>query len=606
MKEFTPLHPSSYFNDQIQSAVVDTTNASKIEGDANGMMVVARTLDALPGIIASSIKTGREIKQQGAEMRTDEALRKQADANIAKGIQPSGVKVLGGKLQYDPKSPEEIAYEKSRAKYYENGGRVPGGLLSKTLTENPFYNAGPDEDAEVLEGNPTDDVVGAKLEAGDGEVNEFGTPIDPALPDSQSGASEEPVIPDVPVEEGEGDINEIPVAKSVEEVIPKAIPVSEIEGLPPVRPDAVAPVLANKGVQPPGMATTPTGLLGAKYAQAPKTEADRIAEKAEAVPVEIAKPAAPKGKIRRVITPVARIDYHPDGTVVEYPKFVKPGEQPYKVRKLATAGGRGSKDTQFKSIDEMKAYEAKNAFEPVSFTNNQDGTVSVQRWRKKGEKAGGAGKMTDSQQNSLTGNVNLMKEFTDVEDHHKAFHEKGKTGVIRERLIDPVRQFFHIQDTEQKGLKGKMDVSKFKIARMLNGPGVLTKDDLNRASALAPNIYDKPEVFQTDMKRVKDELKSSIETWIAANSSKAAPELMHLANESLEVLNGKKKEVSPYSATAAKPASSTETKEAAKPAVPPVAAPKKDEVRVQAPNGKTGTIPKSQLEEALKSGYKQL
>ena len=182
------------------------------------------------------------------------------------------------------------------------------------------------------------------------------------------------------------------------------------------------------------------------------------------------------------------------------------------------------------------AEAAKTAgLDPEGATVNPDGTITIEKYKPGGTDDKGRGKITDAQKNKLVSATDLAQEMEGIEGTHKRLYADNKAGPIAGRWQSFWAGTGH-GDADFVEANGTIKVANFKIARLLNGPGVLTDKDIQRAQEVAPTLNETPESFAAKMRAVRKSLTASIHGWLAVNAGQATPEQEAAANKALEAL----------------------------------------------------------------------
>lgn len=235
----------------------------------------------------------------------------------------------------------------------------------------------------------------------------------------------------------------------------------------------------------------------------------------------------PGGKMVAVTpeNPNVEIDITP-----KEPKAVKPQEG------MVFATGKAASDA---------------GYDPTDAEVLPDGTIRVTKFKPSGTDAKGKSKITDAQKSALAGASVLSKSIDGMMDEYDALEKRGMTGPIHGR-IEEGKQKLGMGSEEGSKVQSQMQTSLFKIARMLNGAGVLTDSDIKRAEAVAPTLKMGRSQFKGQLEAVKGTVKDGLETWLQTNAGQATDEQVALAKQAINSLSEKPSE-------AAGPATSSET-----------------------------------------------
>lgn len=191
----------------------------------------------------------------------------------------------------------------------------------------------------------------------------------------------------------------------------------------------------------------------------------------------------------------------------------------------------------FASIDEAKAAAEKEGFDLTGAKLGRDGSVHVQNYKPAGTDIKGRGKITDTQKSKITSDVILATSASEIQGLYDDLYSKGKAGMNTGGGWQAFKKYIRKGDEDYVAADGIIKVDQFKIARMLNGPGVLTESDLKRAQAVAPSLLDDPAQFRGKMRAVKSSLASSLESNMSANAGQLTEEqivMMEAAIKSLK------------------------------------------------------------------------
>lgn len=176
-------------------------------------------------------------------------------------------------------------------------------------------------------------------------------------------------------------------------------------------------------------------------------------------------------------------------------------------------------------------------FDPTGATVLPDGTIRVTSFKPSGTDAKGKAKITDNQKNALGSAAVLAKTIDDSLAQYDTLAKEGKTGPVS-GTIEGVKQRFNMGDEEFSRENAKIQTSLFKIARMLNGAGVLTEKDVSRAEAVAPTLKMSRGQFKGQLDAVKSTIKDALETWMQTNAGQATDEQIELAKTAIASLTG--------------------------------------------------------------------
>lgn len=173
--------------------------------------------------------------------------------------------------------------------------------------------------------------------------------------------------------------------------------------------------------------------------------------------------------------------------------------------------------------------------------------------------------MTDAQKRALQSAANLTIDMKDLEARQKSLFDQNKAGPFMGRIQDYKAQAGY-GDADFVEANGDIKVANFRIARLLNGPGVLTDKDIARAQQVAPTLTETPTSFRAKMKAVRKSLRTDIENWKLLNEGQATVTQIALADKALEALSAEE------AAAGGKPAAAAPASPAAPAAPAPAAA----------------------------------
>lgn len=227
---------------------------------------------------------------------------------------------------------------------------------------------------------------------------------------------------------------------------------------------------------------------------------------------------------------------------------------------------------------------------------HDDGTITIEKYKPGGLDAKGRAKITDSQKANLASAANLAKSMDGLMEDYDKMSEAKMAGPILGNF-EKAKQKFGYGSEEGSRIASEMNTSLFRIARMLNGAGVLTDADIRRAENTAPTLtMDRPQ-FKGKLEAVKNTIKEGLETWLQTNAGQATNEQVELAKTAITSLGGKVAATATTAGDHTTPDSKTET-----PAVP--SADPNGMVRMIKPDGTPIRVPASKVEDAKKLGAK--
>ncbi len=219
----------------------------------------------------------------------------------------------------------------------------------------------------------------------------------------------------------------------------------------------------------------------------------------------------------------------PDPTNV---KAVFPGDKVVDITPTAAAAEKKTEGVVFNTPKEA----IDQGFDPTDAEVLPDGRLRITKFKASGMDIKGRSKITDTMRKELGSAANLVMDMAGLEDAHKQLYSEGKAGPIMGRYNEALANF-GMGAGDFVETNGTLKVSNFRIARLLNGPGVLTDKDIERAQSLAPTLKETPESFAAKMRSVRKSLKTDISNWKLKNAETATPGLMQLADEALGALD---------------------------------------------------------------------
>lgn len=530
---YRPPETPSFVAPQI---VPDLQGAAAYKGSAAAMGLVAETLAKLPDIITKGIQAGRAESQQ-------KAVHNLKMGALAGQVSPARLRALEGfsfgaddSLSYKPEDPflqalkyeeakENIAYKRALGKRALAGpARKP--TLYETVTGTGGTSGGVVSDESTPAGDVLPPVTSDELP--------LPVPETPTLPRNQaeldafSGHAgpqaplgSEPVLgADVPVG--------IPIAKPARGALatfgagPSTAPIAEPAATATPQPTAAPPAkeTPQNGQYWSGNPGDPVLLYkdgkvthqilpgGNRWEQV-RPPTPTAAQNAEATEL-----------IKRGFT-VAQI-----GGMTDDQKQAALKE-PVK----ETVGG-----FDFDSVEAAKKFAEEGNFESPEVTKRGD-KFHVKEFKPKEVDVRGKSKLTDSTKKELASSANLVGDLADLESTQEKLYNENKSGPIMGRW-EAFKTQMGMGDPEYVQTSGAIDVGKFKIARLLNGPGVLTDRDISRAQAVAPTLNETPASFKAKMSNVRRMLRESVETWKTINASQSSPDVVALADRVIAELGG--------------------------------------------------------------------
>lgn len=587
---FTPQAPNAGWT-IIPQVVPDLTEAAAAQGRAAGMGSIAEALQGLPQTVATGIKTGRQIREQGAGHRM------KMDALEGKPTKAlDGVRVgADGSITYDPLSPEEKALKEIQLKRYRNlvdadtetdntwnpDGSSPalGGVGATDSTPVPGATAGLSEDfVSALKG--WEGGGNTAVKDGIQFSNRYGVKSKPGetLTDEQADAR---LREELKEHAGYVDAAAKKLGKTLKPREREAYTSVSFNAGPDdmqrlmADPDPAKSLMGGFKTQD-GPAGTEKGLRLRREKEAMwMGRGDGIngqTANADGLPPVPANAAAPGGALSQVAlpsmqskTPSGKAQLLQDtgngkiykvpgiGTVYR-PNKVKKGDPGFKIIKgetLDTAEGRN-----FTNVAEAMAFAKQNGFSEPNIIPMPDGSVRVEKFVPAGQDEKSKGKITDQQKNAMMNTANLAADIGTLADQHAKLYNSNKAGPVMGRIQGALAGIGY-GDPEYVTASGSIDVGKFKIARLLNGPGVLTDKDIQRAQSVAPGMNETPESFQAKIGTVKRMLGESIDSWLAGNEHVANPELVALAKRTQQDLGYQSKKPEAAAAATATPQAST-------------------------------------------------
>lgn len=201
-------------------------------------------------------------------------------------------------------------------------------------------------------------------------------------------------------------------------------------------------------------------------------------------------------------------------------------------------------------------------YDPEAATVNPDGTITVTKFKSSGTDAKGRAKLNQAQETALTSASALSKSIDGLMERYDMLDKDGMAGPINGR-IEKAKQGLGLGSEEGSKVQAEMNTALFRIARMLNGAGVLTDRDIARAEGVAPTITMTRGQFKGQLDAVKGVIKDGLETWIQNNAGKASDEQAALAKEAIASLTGQASPSKPASAQPAAAPASMDAKDSA-------------------------------------------
>lgn len=196
-----------------------------------------------------------------------------------------------------------------------------------------------------------------------------------------------------------------------------------------------------------------------------------------------------------------------------------------------------------------------------------DGKIRVSKFKQVGTDIKGRGKITDSTKSKLESAAMLASSIDGLMEDYDALDKQNKAGPIMGR-VEQGKQAIGMGGEESSKISAQMNTSLFKIARMLNGAGVLTDKDIKRAEDVAPTITMGRSQFKGQLDAVKGVIADSLSTWLQTNAGSATEEQVAMANKAIESLGGKAPAMPTTTPGSAAPAAAPATPAAATPAAP--------------------------------------
>ncbi len=230
-------------------------------------------------------------------------------------------------------------------------------------------------------------------------------------------------------------------------------------------------------------------------------------------------------------------------------------------------------------------------YEPEGGDLHKDGTITVKKFKPSGIDAKGRAKITDAQKTKLDSAAQLAASIDDLMGDYDKMAEQNMAGPVLGN-VEKLKQRFGMGSEEGSRIQAEMNTSLFRIARMLNGAGVLTDKDIARAEGVAPTITMNRPQFKGQLDAVKGVIKDGLETWLQTNAGQATEEQVALAHKAIGSLGGK--------AAASATTSSADEKPAAKSDAPKVDP--NGMVKMKKPDGTPIRVPATKVEEAKKLG----
>ncbi len=249
----------------------------------------------------------------------------------------------------------------------------------------------------------------------------------------------------------------------------------------------------------------------------------------------------------RTLDPVSGIitSKSPNGQVYE----LLPGSNTW--NEVHTTATKKEEGVKFPSAEAA----ALAGYDPTGAKVNPDGSVTVTTFKASGTDAKGRAKITDNQKNALGSAAVLSKSIDGLMEKYDELSKEGKVGPVSGR-IEQGKQAIGMGSEEGAKIQAEMNISLFKIARMLNGAGVLTDKDINRATAVAPTMTMGRGQFKGQLEAVKGTIRDGLETWLSTNAGQATDEQIALAKKAISSLDGSE------SKTATSPATEVKGKDA--------------------------------------------
>jgi hypothetical protein len=189
----------------------------------------------------------------------------------------------------------------------------------------------------------------------------------------------------------------------------------------------------------------------------------------------------------------------------------------------------------FDSVEAANAYAEQKGFNTPK-VSQRNGKLVVDEFTPKETDEKGKIKLTDSAKKELGSAANLIADLKGLETTQEALYNENKAGPVAGR-IEQLKAKMGFGDATYVNAAGAIDVGQFKIARLLNGPGVLTDKDINRAQSVAPTLNETPASFKAKMTNVRRMLRESIQTWKTINGGQASADQIALADAGIKSLS---------------------------------------------------------------------
>lgn len=216
-----------------------------------------------------------------------------------------------------------------------------------------------------------------------------------------------------------------------------------------------------------------------------------------------------------------------------------------KIEVVNKDGAKTKTGFEFGTIEEANAFAEKHGFNTPK-VSQKDGKLVVDEFTPKDVDEKGKIKLTDSTRKELASAQNLMADLDGLEATQERLYSEDKAGPVAGR-IEQLKAKMGFGDAGYVGAAGQIDVGQFKIARLLNGPGVLTDKDITRAQSVAPTLNETPASFKAKMANVRRMLKESVQTWLTINGTGATPDQKALAEGAIKALGGASEASKPVS-----------------------------------------------------------
>lgn len=291
-------------------------------------------------------------------------------------------------------------------------------------------------------------------------------------------------------------------------------------GLTLMAPEGAVPGPAGEAMQVAAPAPAPATAAAAPTA-APTTAAPTLPTRQQA---EAAMPvaAAPQEGPKRT-----RVGAN---VVTEYPNGY------YVIRKPDGSTTTGFRKPEEEGVVFTSPDEARKAgYDPKDAKVLPGNRIKITKFTPLGQDIKGKAKITDAMVKELGGAANLAMDMQGMEERHQKLYSANAAGPFAGRWNE-VWAKIGKGNPDYVEANGDIKVANFRIARLLNGPGVLTDKDIERAQVLAPTLNETPESFSAKMRSVRKSLRTDVNNWKLKNSATASPELMGLADKALEAL----------------------------------------------------------------------